>query len=222
MTARLLTAAAIAFAITAPPAAAAGTVAPLKDCYVAAGDSAAEREKVSLVGEDFTPEAVLDVLVDGILADTVQVDTVGAFRGTVDTPPQPEGESPFTVVVRDPREPAEAITLTSRLTALDVTLRPRRANSSRRVRLRGRGFTRAAPIWAHYLYEGEEQKTVRLTRRPKGRCGRFSVRRRQIPIANPGSGEWDIQIDQRRGYSPVLRPVWVRVPVTVTRSFVEP
>ncbi len=214
---RLLAVTALTLAASAAPAVAA-TVAPLKPCYVSAGEAPEERENVAIAGDGFTPEAVVDILVDGILAASPQAGTMGELSGTIDAPPRESGEAPFTVVVRDRSNPALVVTRRSRVTDLDVRMRPLEAQPSDRVRLRGRGFTRDAPVWAHYTFDGEEKRTVRLARRPKGPCGTFGVRRRQIPIANPRSGDWTIQIDQRRRYFAQPRPVWVRVPVTVTRT----
>ena len=224
---RLLAVTALALGATAAPAGAA-TVAPLKPCYVSAGEARAERENVVITGEGFTPEGKVDILVNGIVDAQPQADVNGRITGTIKAPFQETGEAPFEVVVRDTVNPLVSVTVGSRVTDLDARLRPREAAPSKRVRIRGRGFTRVAvdgrpaPIFAHYMFEGEYEKTVRLARRSKGTCGRLNARRRQIPIANPASGRWTIQIDQRRRYSPTPRPVWVRVPVTVERTFLEP
>lgn len=218
---RLLAVTALVLGATAAPAGAAG-VAPLKPCYVSAGAADDDRENIVISGEAFTPSATVDVLLDGILAAQPMTGTTGELRGTIKAPFQEAGQSPFSVVVRDTTNPLVSFTIRSRVTDLDVQLRPREAQPSEQVRMRGRGFTRDAPVFAHYMFEGSWQKTVRLARRSRGRCGRFSVRRRQIPIDGPASGRWVIQIDQRRRYSPEPRPVWVRVPVTVERTVPEP
>jgi hypothetical protein len=218
---RLLAVTALALGATAAPAAAA-TVAPLKPCYVSAGDAPENRENVYIVGSGFTPGEAVDILVDGILVNSPTTDMDGNVAGTIDAPFRAAGEARFSVVLRDQSNPVLAATVTSRVTDLDVRMRPRETEPSERVRLRGRGFTRDAPIFAHYVFDGERQKRVRLAQRPTGPCGTFTARRRQIPIDNPRSGEWTIQIDQRRRYSPEPRPVWVQIPVTVEREFDEP
>jgi hypothetical protein len=218
---RLLAVTGLVLGATAAPAGAT-SVAPLKPCYVSAGAADKDRENVVISGEGFTPSATVDVLVDGILQAQPATGTAGEFSGTIKAPFQATGQVPFSVVVRDTTNPLVAITIRSRVTDLDARLRPREAQSSDLVRMRGRGFTRDAAVFAHYMFDGTWQKTVRLARRSKGACGRFSVRRRQIPIDDPASGRWVIQIDQRRHYSAAPRPVWVRVPVTVRRTFLEP
>lgn len=224
---RLLAVTVLALGVTAAPAAAA-IVAPLKPCYVSAGEAREERENVVITGEGFTPEGTVDILVNGIVEAQPQADVSGHIEGTIKAPYQETGEAQFAVVVRDTVNPLVSVTTGSRVTDLDARLRPRTAAPSDRVRIRGRGFTRVAangrpaPIFAHYMFDGEHEKTIRLARRPKGACGRLDARRRQIPIASPASGRWTIQVDQRRRYSPTPRPVWVRVPVTVERTFLEP
>ena len=224
---RLLAVTTLVLGAAATPAVAA-TVAPLKPCYVSAGDTREQRENVLIQGEGFTPEGFVDILVNGIVEAQPQADAGGNISGTIDAPFQDAGEVPFEIVVRDRVNPLVSITLRSRVSALVARLRPRDAPSDSRVRMIGRGFTRLAadgrraPVFAHYMFDGTWEKTVRLARRSRGRCGRFDVRRRQIPIDDPASGKWIIQIDQRRHYSPAPRPVWVRVPVTVRRTFLEP
>jgi hypothetical protein len=174
-------------------------------------------------GTDFTPDASVEVLLDGVLAGTAPTDAVGHFTRFVDAPYQPRGERAFMITVRDQANPVTTVTLSSRVTNLAVRIRPRRAAPSHHVRFRGRGFTRPRrPVYAHYLFDGQEKKTVRLARRTHGACGRFTARRRQIPIDDPRSGPWTVQFDQKRAYSAVPDPVWVRVPIDVTRVFLEP
>ncbi len=218
---RLLAYTCLCFALLAAPAAAA-TVEDLKPCYVAAGEAPEQRENVLINGEGFTPEGTVDILVNGILEAQPQAGARGEITGTVDAPPHDSGQAKFEVVVRDTTDPLVSVTVGSRVTDLDARLQPRTAEPSDRVRMRGRGFTRDAPVYAHYMFDGARRKTVRIARRSRGKCGMFNVRRRQIPIDDPASGKWTIQIDQRRRYSPIPRPVWVRVPVTVERTFLEP
>jgi hypothetical protein len=85
------------------------------------------------------------------------------------------------------------------------------------VQFIGRGFTKRAPVWAHYLYRGKVRKTVRLVRRPTGDCGTFSVRRKQIPVFRPKIGKWTLQIDQQKAYASAPNSVFVRITITVGR-----
>lgn len=218
MLARLLLATSLLVALPAAPAAAA-SLTPLKACYVSNGEETDQREDVVVEGDGFAASAAVDIYVDGLPAATVPTDPVGVFKAWVDAPYQPQAERPFTVTVTDG---VNVLSLESRVTNLNVIMRPRRSPPNRRVRLRGRGFTRAAPVYAHYVYGGRERRTVRLARRPRGRCGRFAVRRRQIPIDDPRTGRWVVQFDQKRAWAPEPDPVWVRLPIRVVEVFREP
>lgn len=218
MTARVLAAAALAFALAGAPAQAA-VLDPLKSCYASTGPATHELEDVVVSGEGFTPTWAVEVLVDGVAIASAPTGSVGEFEVKVDAPYQPRGERAFTVEVRDG---ATSVATQSRVTDLAVSMRPKRAAPNRRVRFRGRGFTRDAPVFAHYLFGGKERKTVRLARRSTAPCGTFRARRRQIPIKNARTGRWIMQVDQKRAYAPEPDPVWVRLPINVVEVFLEP
>lgn len=221
MTTRLIAATALAVGALAAPAAAAEMDA-LEPCYVAAGAEEAEREAIKVNARGFTPGAKVDVLVDdAVVLPNVPTDAVGDISATVAAPYQEDGEREFTVTVREPLNPMSVVSATSRVTALSAELRPRQARPSRRVRFRGRGFTDDRSIFAHYVYNDRVRKTVRLAE-PRGDCGRFSVRRRQIPISRPRTGDWTLQIDQRRRYSETPDTNWVRLVIRLREVFKEP
>jgi hypothetical protein len=218
MRSRLLALTMLLLAPAASPATAA-TLDPLKPCYVSTGPAPDELENVMVRGTGFAPESAVEVLVDGVPSGLAPTGSVGEFARRVDAPHQPRGERAFTIEARDGLNSA---TTQSRITNLAVAMKPRKAAPDRRVRFRGRGFTQAAPVFAHYLYGGREQRTVRFARRPSGSCGTFDVRRRQIPIDDARTGRWIVQIDQKRAYAPEPDPVWVRLPITVVEVFLEP
>jgi hypothetical protein len=223
MTARLI--AATVALLLAPAAAASGQVQvqPLDPCYAAAGVLERERQGVAVSASGFPANAPIDVLVDGEVQIQGHADPYGVVSGvTVLAPYVPRGERRFTVTVRQTTEPAVAASARSRVTNLAVTLKPTRARPSRRVRYRGRGFLADQPVWAHYVFNGKARKTVRLVRRPERPCGSFSVRRRQIPVERPRTGEWLVQVDQRRDYVANPGTNWVHVLINVARVFREP
>jgi hypothetical protein len=209
---RLLAYTCLCFALLAAPAAAA-TVEDLKPCYVSAGEDETERESITIRGTDFTQVSTVDVLFDGVLMGSAQTGSVGEFEIRFPAPFQAKGERPLTVTVRDAATQVDKVT---RVTNLAMRVSPRRASPGQRVRFRGRGFTQAAPVFAHYIFGGKEQKTVRLARESTARCGTFSVKRRLIPVDNARNGRWIMQVDQKRAYSPEPDPVWVRRPIVVT------
>ena len=199
------------FALLAVPAAAA-TVADLKPCYVSAGEAEDDREQIVIEGADFTQESTVDVLFDGVLMGSAPTGSIGEFEIRFPAPFQLKGERQVVVTVRDAVTQVDKVT---RVTNLAMRVIPREATPSRRVRLRGRGFTEPAPVFAHYVFGGKVQKTVRLARRSTSPCGTFNVKRRLIPIDNARNGRWMMQVDQKRAYSPAPDPVWVRRPIDV-------
>jgi hypothetical protein len=215
MAVRIVAVTALLLAVAAGPARAAAALAPLEPCYVSTGPETEKREKVEVRGTDFVPNTAVEVLIDGAPVFSASTDAVGDFAVRVDAPYQSRGERPFTLDVRDG---VNWLTAQSRVTNLAVSVRPRRAPPSSRVRFRGRGFMETGPIYAHYLYGGKLQKTVRLAAGSNPPCGTFSVKRRQIPVKNARTGSWMVQIDQKKAYDPQPDPVWVRLPIEVSET----
>jgi len=210
----------------APATAAAATwTAPMARCYVSVGPLPAQRQVVTVGASGFTPYLPVDVLLDGAPADATDdgqpdawfADPQGRVGGAVRAPYQPSGQRAFSISVTEHTQPANTVTVTSLVTALDVTLTPSEARPSRRVRFTGRGFVKPAAVWGHYLFKGKPRKTVRLARRPKDACGTFSVKHRQIPIFRPHTGRWVLQVDQQKSYSPTPDSVSARVRISVQR-----
>jgi hypothetical protein len=209
---RSLAATCVCFALLAVPASAA-TVQDLKPCYVSAGEAEDARETIEVAGMDFAQESTVDVLFDGVLMGVAPTGSTGEFAISFPAPFLLKGERPLVVTVRDAAQQVDKVT---RVTNLAMRVSPRRAAPGQRVRFRGRGFTQAAPVFAHYVFGGKEQKTVRLARRSTSPCGTFNVKRRLIPIDNARNGRWIMQVDQKRAYSPEPDPVWVRRPIVVS------
>jgi hypothetical protein len=195
-----------------PAAAQAAVLEPLRPCYVAAGKEPSQRETVAVEAAGFTPGSFVQVAVDGAQQARVEVDGAGAVSGDVRAPHHAGGERTFTLTVTEEGNPQNAVSATTLVTGLKATMRPKRAPSSSRVRFGGRGFTADRPVYGHYVYGGRVRKTVRLAL-PEGPCGTFSVRRRQIPIAAPRVGDWVLQVDQQRRYSPT--PDGASVPIAI-------
>ena len=96
-------------------------------------------------------------------------------------------------------------------------MRPARARPSSPVTFTGRGFTGAGPVWGHYVFN-VDRAPGRAPRRPKGPCGTFRVRRRQMPISRPRTGTWTLQADQQRAYAETPSTNVYRIDITVTRT----
>lgn len=217
-------AAALITLIAVPGAAHAATLAPLKPCYVSVtgqqeGQTKITREDMSVAGSGFTPNALVDVLVDGRVERSVQADAAGNLAvPAIDSPYRRTGQGPFSVTANEQGNPANAVTVQSNVTALALSLAPRRARPASRVRFRGRGFTGTGGVYAHYLFRGKLRKTVKLKAKAAGPCGTFTVRKRQIPV-KPRLGKWTLQVDQEKTYTPTPVGINVLLSITVQRVF---
>jgi hypothetical protein len=181
-------------------AAAAPLLDPLKPCYVAVRTTpdAYTTESMVIGGHGFTPSSAVDVSIDGEPVMGLYADAAGALAGQlVPAPIITDGERPFSVTATERDSPYNLVTAASKVSALTVKVRPKRAAPSRRVRFHGRGFTTGGGIYAHYLRRNKLRKTVRLARTTEGDCGTFSVRRPQFPF-RPRQGVWRVQVDQRK------------------------
>jgi hypothetical protein len=204
---------AVAAALLAPQAAQAATIAALKPCYRSV--DAATRESVHVQADGFTPGSEIDVSIDGVVvADNVAALADGSVVGDVSAPYRASGERPFTLTVAETERPANTVSTTSRVTALAMRLKPRKAKPSSTVRFTGHGFTDGPLVYGHYLRAGKLRKTVSLGP-PQGPCGTIDVRRRQIPITKPKTGRWTLQVDNQPDYSSQPAGVLVRLTITV-------
>ena len=176
---------------------------PIKPCYVSVrtGRNVYVSETMLLHGTGFAAGEALRIDVDGVTVRSVTADDAGVMDAQVAAPVISDGQLPFDVVVT-PEDSSYGlpITLHSRVTDLGVTLRPKLARPSQRVRFSGSGFTDPRPIYAHYVRKGVLIRTVRLAARPATACGRFSVRRKQFPF-RPRTGTYLVQIDQHSALS---------------------
>ncbi len=210
---RTLIAMSAAAALAAPQAAQAATIEPLAACYRSV--DATERELIRVRAAGFTPGATVNVLLDGSVEATAKALEHGDVMGSVDAPYQARGERPFALTLTERDKPANTVTITSRVAALALRLKPRRAAPSRKVRFLGRGFIDGPEVFAHYLRGGKLRKTVSLGM-PDGPCGRVDVRRRQIPVKRPKLGRWTLQVDNQADYTPDA--VNVKVTINVRRA----
>jgi hypothetical protein len=209
----------IACAVAAPATAqAAPALQPLEPCYVSAAPT--QRQSLRQAAGGVTPNAIVTVAIDGRPAPGVrpiQADPNGAFVGRVEAPYQRRGERVFTVTLSETGNPANAVSATSRVTALTVQVRPKQAAPTQRVRFAGRGFTGTGPVYAHYVFRNKLRETVTMGR-PSGPCGTFEASRRQIPV-KARTGTWLLQFDQKPTYSDPPDAVFVQLQIRVFRDF---
>ncbi len=224
MSPRILAASgALLIALAAPAAAQAlPTIQPLKPCYVTAATAQGpQSEGFQVTAAGFTPNSKVDLTIDGQPLEGslgLQTDAAGglALPNLLPAPFVASGKETFTVTLTEVGNPANTVSTTAKSTALGVTVKPTSARPSQRIRFKGLGFTEDKAIYAHYIHKGKVRKTVRMARRPRD-CGFFRVRRRQIPIKNPGLGKWTLQFDQKKRFvDPAVTPiVYVRLGITI-------
>jgi hypothetical protein len=218
---RSITAATLFAAIAATPAHATPTIAPLKACYVAARDD--QREYVTVNASGFTPLTKVDVFIDNIQQPEVPLAAFdGSISGMVRAPFPEVPQRAFELrLTEEGSNPPSSATADSMVTRLSVEQVPKQAQTNSRVRFRGRGFTQALPVYAHYVFAGKSRKTVNLGM-PAQACGLFSVKRKQFPFKKrPQVGVWTIQFDQSPKYdprAPVRFPLNVRVNKRIKRQ----
>ena len=155
---RVAPAGVLACALAAPAAAqAAPTLQPLAPCYVSAGEAEAQRQAVSLVAGGFTPNALIDVAVDGQPVSGPAGSQVAGPDGTLAG--QRPGALPRARAAPLHRHahgaghPANSVTA-SRGSPRWRSPSAAAAAPTRRVRFRGRGFTGRGPVYAHYVFRG--------------------------------------------------------------------
>jgi hypothetical protein len=186
---------------------------PLLPCYVSVSR---QHRQVIAIRAHATPLSRVLVRV-GRKTVTVDADALGTVSTQPSAPFQRSGQRAFTVSLTELDDRGNPVNTTSALTRVtDLAMKFSPGRSTRhRVRFHGRGFTLDQPIWAHYLFRGKVQRTVRFAAGPTGACGRFSVRRPEIPVLTPRPGRWVLQVDQQRRYSPEPASVLTRTYITV-------
>jgi hypothetical protein len=209
----------VALILAAPASAAPVLLEPLKPCYATAGTpDHPQVEAVKVQASGFTPNAKVDLTIDGDVVaggDDLQTDATGALGSLlpleVGAPYIASGDREFTLALTEVGNPANVVTATSRTAALSVSVKPRSAPPSSRVRFSGSGFTGEGSVYAHYIRyrknpfagagaRGKHVRTVQM-KQPTGDCGSFTARRRQIPVKEARTGYWLIQFDQSERYA---------------------
>ena len=207
--------------LAVPAAAQAATMQPLKACYVSASPDDAQREPVEVVAGGFTSGAVVDVDVDGQPREAV-AGLDGSVRVTAPAPYHPTGWREFNVTATERANPSNYVYAETLVTALELIVAPREARPRSKVRFRVRGFTAGLPVYAHYLFEERERRTVRLGT-PEPPCGSLKVRRRQFPMKRrPKIGEWTLQADHDVVYNPLSTSPRAWLEIDVQRVFRRP
>jgi hypothetical protein len=229
---RTLAAAGALLTALAVPAGAQAVVAiePLEPCYVTASTTTGpQSQPVFLRATGFTANSKVDLAVDGqpvpdgVGLQTDATGTLGAISPiSVPAPFIPKGTRDFTVTLTEEGNTANTATVTTKTTALGVSVNPSKAKPSHRVRFRGLGFTANKKVYAHYVFRGKLRKTVKMAK-PTAPCGAWTSHKPQIPIKNPKTGSWFVQFDQIKKYvdpsKKQISSVYVRLRIDVSRVF---
>ncbi|HEX8103053.1 MAG TPA: hypothetical protein VF533_10590 [Solirubrobacteraceae bacterium] len=216
-TTRLIVLAAAAAPLLLPGAADAAVLTAIKPCYVSVPGTAPDTETIDLAGSGFTPNARVDIDIDGQRTVTgAPVDAAGTLATAAKAPFVAERDRPFTITATEQGAPAPAAVAESRVTALNVGIFPAVSPPTKKVRFRGRGFTAGGKVYAHYRFRGKTRKTVVF--RTKGPCGKFKARKRQIPVKRARTGEWIVQFDHHKRFTETPEGVVVRLRILVERK----
>jgi hypothetical protein len=219
---------ALLIALAVPAAAEAATIDPLeKPCYVTAGKKANyEGEGIAIRATGFAQNSLVDLSVDGVVVEPgIQTDANGELGKLTPmlfkTPFIKKGSAKFTLTLTEQGNPANTASVTGRHTALGVSVKPKRARPSAKIRFKGAGFTLGKPVYAHYVFNGSVKKTVKMSG-GQNACGEWRKRARQIPVNDPSTGIWTVQFDQLKKYREPTRDfpsVFVQLRIQVTRVF---
>jgi len=208
-------------------AASAATMAPLEPCYWS-NPVLQVGEPILLVARGFSPNAQVDILLDGAPTDiAVTADAAGNFPPGVKVGPPIERKSQraFTLSLVERGNTGNTVSFKSLTSLLSVGFRPKEGSPRRRVTFAGRGFTRAKRVYLHYRYKGRTKKRVDI--RAKGPCGTFRIHRRLFPFPHVATGEWRLQFDHEKAYRRepgvgFLLPVVVSEQVRTSRLGLSP
>ena len=200
---------ALALATLAAPStadAASLTTDPAKPCY-------RSREIVNSLGSGFTPSSTANLTRDGVFVSPIPTDGTGRFNAALRLQ-QDLGTQIRTYTATDASNPSLSASVPVTVGAFGVSLSPRTGSVSRRFRIRARGFTTGATLWAHIVH-------LRLRRhlkvgRLKGACHNLRTRMRLL-TQNARFGRHRIQFDTFRRYKRD-RPVKVSYTITVARG----
>jgi hypothetical protein len=218
---------ALLIALLVPASAEAATIEPLKPCYVGAQTpSGPQTEGMVIRAAGFNPNSTVALEIDAqpvAGAEALQTDQFGNLNlpNPVPAPFATDGTREFPVTLTEVGNGTNTVTATSKTTELGVSVKPRRARPSQRIRFNGNGFTGDKPVYAHYVFKKKVRKTVRMARKT-GTCGSWKARKPQIPVKSPKPGIWTVQFDQSKRYIDATKPdsgldsVFVRLGISVT------
>jgi hypothetical protein len=201
---------AVACAIGCVSAGAASAAALTTDfpCYF-------EKKTLTWTATDLAKNADYKLALDGTDIASGKTDTDGTATGTLATPklPRPTGEKRSLLTINDGTTSVET---PFRISQFNADFAPSSGDpKTLLVRFSIFGFGARKTIFLHYLRPGVNgtkavARTVRLGK-VRGVCGKIKrTRQRHLFPFDASSGEWRLQFDTRRTYSPGAQPAVVR------------
>jgi hypothetical protein len=154
---------------------------------------------MAVTGQGFAAGAPISIESTSPLG-AATADGAGAFQFTTPAPVLPfstPGVQTFTLTAGDGTNSAQTTVRVTTFAGDHVPSLPPRPGT--RVRWRVSGFAPGARVYAHYVHGGREVRRVSFGRMPSP-CGVLAKRVPMLPVANPATGRWRIQIDTRRRY----------------------
>jgi hypothetical protein len=204
----LVVAATLAAAAASASGASAATLTTDFPCYF-------EQKTLTWSAADMAPNADYKQTVDGTEVGSGKTDANGAATGTLTTPklPRKTGEQRSVLAIAEGTNTAEA---PFRVSQFNADFAPSSGDpKTLLVRFSIFGFGARKTIFLHYLRPGVSgtkavARTVRLGK-VKGVCGKIKrTKQRHLFPFDASSGEWRLQFDTRRTYSPGAQPAVVR------------
>jgi len=206
----VLVACAAAFA----PSASAATLQFDRSCF-RPGTTAA------LSGSGYTPNGLVGIGQDGVLRAAPRANAVGNIAANFTTPSQSSGSRLYNFQAVDATNTAINAVTQVRISALNVSIRPRSGSPSARRRIGARGFIGGRTLYSHARRGRRYKVNVRIGRL-RGPCAKLSARKR-ILRRGTSPGTYRVQFDARRRYRRCSRPTATRAcvvfRVTVFRTF---
>lgn len=172
-------------------------------------------EPISLTGAGFTANGGVAVSADGRQLGVATADPAGGFAVGVLAPAVDGKQQTIGYTATDQANLALTATAPVLVTALNVSVTPKRGNPGRVRRIKARGFTRGKTLWAH-VRRGDKKRNVKIGKL-EGACGVLSTRKR-IFSSDAAPGLYEVRFDTRRRYSTTARPQMLFY-VTVYRTF---
>jgi len=197
-----------ALAAGATSAASAATLKTDFPCYF-------EKKTLTWAAADMAPNADYKLTLDGTEVGSGKTDANGGATGTLTTAklPRKTGEKRQVLAISEGTNTAET---PIRVSQFNADFSPSSGDPrTLLVRFSIFGFGARKTIFLHYLRPGAEgagavARTIRLGK-VKGVCGKIKhTKQRHLFPFSASSGEWRLQFDTRRAYSPAAQPAVVR------------